>query len=324
MKIKIISVLLLLSITITLLPQPARAGAWGEDIYAAVLKQTLEEMYLKIKETVIANLKIQAIRVVQGRLQTLLGGATGGGMGTSGLVISDWRQFIYGSAQKYSTQITNDYFKSVGSGIPSALQQRVINPAKKSVLGDPTQIKPDLYKYVLEGKAENIFKPGATKNPWLAWNMAAMQQNNPAFYIGIGSGVQGESFRREEEVKKTEGTGSGMVGAKKDGKIVTPPAIIESIVAEIQNMPAKMLALARSLPEIVSSMVGQMINQMINQGIAQVTSKIDQQIINFRNQAGLPTNFLQQYIQSGGKTAPNNKYLPPSSLPSGWNRGGQD
>jgi hypothetical protein len=81
-----------------------------------------------------------------------------------------------------------------------------------------------------------------------------------------------------------------------------------------------MLTLARSIPEIVANMVTQMITQMVNQGLAQITNQIDKQIMQFRNNLGLPMGQIQNYIQGGVKTVPST----PSPLPSGWNRYGQD
>lgn len=275
---KIISIFLLATLLLPLLPQPAFAGYWGESLKAALLKQKLEVMYKEIKEAIVAALKMMAIRLVQQRLQSLLGQ---GGKGSPG-PIGDWRQFIYGSAQTYSQTQTRNYFQQVRSGTPQALQQRVIDPAQKAVMTDPTTIRPDLQKYVREGRADMIFQPGWAQNPTQAFIAAAQPQNSPAFYSSTGEGVQSESFRQKEEEKKTEGqAGLGMQGKKvgggtagSEGQTVTPGSIVAAMAAKVQGMPIDMVALSRSIPETVAAMVTQMLSQVLTQGLTQVTSQI--------------------------------------------------
>jgi hypothetical protein len=113
---KILVVILLLTFFTTTLPAPAHAEIWGESIYGAMyLKQTLEEMYNKIQQTIVANLRMMAIRVIQTKLMSIFGGAGGAG---GPKVIGDFRQFIYGAAMTYSMQATNDFFRGMQSGLP--------------------------------------------------------------------------------------------------------------------------------------------------------------------------------------------------------------
>src|SRR4030042_2498861 len=116
---KILLIFLLVSFLNMAFAPSARADTWGANMMSTIYQITVEKIQKQIYETILANLRIVAIRIVQGRLMTLLTGSPGGSsMGTSGLIISDWRQFIYGSAQKYSTQITNNFFQNISSGTP--------------------------------------------------------------------------------------------------------------------------------------------------------------------------------------------------------------
>jgi len=289
---KYIAAILLISLLCWAAPKPTRADTWGANMMAAIWKQTMEEMYLKIKEMIIATLKMQAIRIVQARMMSLLGSAGGGfGMGGGGLVISDWRQFIYGSAGQYSTQVTNDFFQNMRSSTPQPLTQRIIEPAEKAVQTDIFAIKPDLQNYVQEGRADKIFTPGYASNPWEAWRRAAMPQNDLAFMYFRGIALQSESFRQKEEEQKFKGTagqgyksvtassgkqvtvppGSDYKGAE---KIVTPGSTIKDLVSKVLGMPIDMVALSRSIPEIVAAMVTQMLTNMINQGLVNISSRL--------------------------------------------------
>lgn len=211
-------VFVLITATLSIItPAPARAGYWGEDLLAATYKQMLEEVYVQMKETIISNLKMVAIRTIQSRLSSLLGsaGASGGPA-----IISNWQNFIYGSASKYSTQITNDFFNSLKSGTPSALTQRVITPAEKAVasitsVDDFAKIRPDLQNFVNEGRAENIFKPGAAQDFSAAWIVAGLTQNDMADTYLRAKQLKEEKARQKEGEKTAEGVaGAGYESVK--------------------------------------------------------------------------------------------------------------
>ncbi len=198
-------------------PKPASAGYWGEDLLAAEYKEILEEIYLQIKETIIANLKTVAIQTIQSQLSSLLGSS---GPGGGSLVISNWQNFIYSSASRYSTQVTNDFFSSLKSGTPSALTQRIITPAEKAVasttnIDDFAKIRPDLQNYVSEGRAENIFNPGAAQDFSAAWIVAGLTQNDMADTYLRAKQLKEEKARQKEGEKTAEGVaGAGYESVK--------------------------------------------------------------------------------------------------------------
>jgi len=301
---KIITVVLLLSIAFTLVPRPTHAGAWGEDYGAAILKQMLEEMFLKIKEAIVASLKMAAIRIIQARLMSLLGGSSGSSsLGVSGMIISDWRQFIYGTANNYSMKITNNFFSGLQSGVPSAVRSNIITPAKNAVMINDIDKQPDIQNYVREGRTDKIFDPYYTKNPWRALEKTIEPQNSLAYTYLRGTALQQATFQLEAEKQKAEGQAGGGVKSKESGssskgpttatsstggkvtvppgssytgeqKITTPGSVIKDMIGEVQSMPVKMVSLARSIPEIVAGMVTSMLTQMIRQGISTATSKV--------------------------------------------------
>jgi hypothetical protein len=310
---KLIIVILIFSLMLTFFPRSARAGAWGEDYGAAILKQTLEEIYLKIKETIVASLKMAAIRVIQSRLSSLLGGNSGSSsLGISGFIISDWRQFIYGTANNYSMKITNNFFSNIQSGVPSPLTSRIITPAQRAVMSNNIMQPPNLQNYISEGRADRIFSSGFVSNPWRVWDIAGQPQNDVGDIYLRASTLREISYNEEAEKQKAEGIAGGGVKSKEAGssssrgpytattssggkvtvppgsnytgaqQITTPGSVIKDMIGEIQSMPVKMVSLARSIPEIVAGMVTQMITQMINQGIVMATSKINSTMSNIK------------------------------------------
>lgn len=303
-KIKRTTIILLIAITFSVSCVPsARADSWGTNMGAAIWKQTTEQMVKSIQDTLLANLKMAALRIVQARLMSLLGGSSGPQVpGVAGFIISDWKMFIYNSAMKYSVQVTNDFFNSVNAGATSAMRQYVTGPAQRAVNVDYWSMRPDLQNYVAGGNPTAIFNPGAASNPWMAWRMAAMPQNDLAFTYLRAASFQQAAYNQESQARIAEGqAGQGYKGkestsssnrgsytavSSQGGKVTVPPgsnytggqqittpgSTIASLTTQIQNMPVQMLTLARSIPELATAMVNQMITQVIQNGVTNMIS----------------------------------------------------
>ncbi|MFA5872044.1 MAG: hypothetical protein WC858_05010 [Parcubacteria group bacterium] len=340
---KIIAAILILAAFAAVIPKPARAEAWGTNMASALLKETLEETYAKIKESIVASLRITAIRIIQGRMQALLTGSPGQyGAGGGGMVISDWRNFIYGTAQGYASTVTNTFFMTVQSTATMAVNQAIVIPAMQAIDSVDKILTPDIQNYVAEGKTSDMFKPGASRNPWQAWRIAGQPQNDSGYYLiqgmsqkqaayestverQIAQGVAGQGFKGVDKSQSkspytvpagnghgaytvpgapsrtaTAGNGAQVTvppGSDYQGQAIsTPGSIVAMTVAQIQNMGVQMIAMARSIPDVVASMVTQMLTQMMEQGIAKVTQPIDQALSQAHNST---LGAMQQGIQSG-------------------------
>jgi hypothetical protein len=323
-KTKKISALLLLFVFLSsVFALPARADFWGASMGATTFQITTEKMLKSIEDTLVANLKIAAIRIINGRLSVLLTGSAGQYGGGGGAVISNWQDFIYGTAQRYALAATSDFFTQIRSGIPNTLASRVVGPAQKAVAEGVWNSPPDLQNYVAGGDATKIFS-GGTSNPWMAWRMAAMPQNDLAFTYLRAAGLQQAAYQQQSELQKAQaiaGQGYKSVDSSKtrqatasNGKQVTVPAgsdytgaqsittpgsTVKSISEEILKMPLSMLNYANTIPQVVTSMVNSMITQVIQSGVNTVTAPIDAQIVKARNQAGQSLGQMQSAVQSG-------------------------
>lgn len=321
-KIKKISFLLILFAFLNMAFAPfARADYWGANFDAANYQITVEQTLKKIEDTLVANLKIIATRLIQQKIQSLLSG--GDASGGQSLIISDWRQFIYGSAQQYSMQITNNFFQGVNAGATSAIRQYVTGPAQMAVNTDYWGMRPDLQNYCPGGDPTKAFSAG-TSNQWKCWQMSGAPQNDLAFTTLRGASFKQAAYDQEAEKKKAEGiAGQGYKGVEKSQNkgeqfISTPGSTVKSTAEAGLQAPMQILENASSVPEVITSIAMQMITQVIQQGLNQVGNKLG------IGSLGINAGQIQQLIQSGARTAPNSSALPASSLPSGWNRGGQD
>ncbi len=330
---KTIATTLLISLLILIFPHSTQAGAWGEALAAAVQEVTLQKILDSIEKTLVANLKIMAIRIIQGRLQVLLTGSCGSYcIGGSSGFITDWQDYIFGSAQRTAENTVNTFFNGMRSGVGSGMERVVNNAQKRFELEVLKEKKPDLVNYVPEGKVEFIFDPTKpVSNRMIAFRKSNEQQNDEGAITVMAGSIWEETYRKQEELRKTKaqsyqgfkGTekksssssyaagkyGPGGYGtenedyesASEEGLTSLPGSIMKDITAEIKLMGVKLIEFARSIPEIVANMVVQTLTNLINHGIRQVTDPIDNAIINVRNKVGTSINNAQSQIQQGAR-----------------------
>lgn len=312
----------------------ARADFWGATEAAAIWKQTTEQMTKSIYDTTVANLKIAAIRIIQAKLSALMGSMGGSMDGVAGMVISDWKMFIFNSASKYSTQMTDDFFRGLSSGAASGMQQRVINPAMMAVNMNYGAMRPNLQNYVTNGDASMIFQAGKAVNPWVAWNAAAQPQNDLAFtYLramsikqaaydqqvaaSTAEGVAGQGMKSKEITasngKKLTAPGDTQAttssGAKvsvpptsdyKGQSISTPGSMLANLTNEVNMIPLRMLSMAQTIPQVVTGMVNQMISQVIQNGANQIINPGSSGSSNMSQQM---SGQVQNMVQNGVRQA---------------------
>jgi len=327
---KIIPAVLIMTMLVLILPRPARAGWWGEPWASTNYQITVEKILKNIEDNLVANAKIIAIRVIQGRLNVLLTGSCGQYCigGTGAMFITDWQDFIFGSAQRQADMVVNNFFMGLRSGTTASMQ-RVVTNAQRALDAEVelTKRPPDLQNYVSEGKAALIFDP-STPNPWKAWTVAGQPQNDLAYRYLQGWSIKQEAFRQEEERRKAMGQAySGCTGTQAKStssrgpltapgkkltippgsdyippeKITLPGSIVKDLTAEAQGMGMKMIEFANSIPEIVSEMVVQTLTNLINYGIKQITDPIDRSIMQFHNQVGTQIWNAQNQVQQGAR-----------------------
>lgn len=299
LKTKIILIFLLVSFVSISFPKPTSAGWWGEPMMAVEYQITVEKMLKSIQDTIIANLKMAALRIIQTRLMSLLQ-STGVPMdGVAGAIISDWKMFIFSSATKYSTAVTNDFFRNLQAGSTSAMNQYIIGPARNAVNTDYYNMRPDLQNYCPGGDPTKAFNSG-TSNQWMCWHMSGAPQNDLATTVLRAESAKQAAYNQEAAAKQAEGqAGAGYAGkvtapGAKDrevmasnGKMLSAPASssyqgqnitttgsdIKALANDVViHMKTQMLSMAQSIPEIATAMVNQMIAQVIQQGASQLAN----------------------------------------------------
>ena len=176
---KILLIIFLFAFLNTAFAPIARAEAWGTNMASTIFQITREQMIKSIQETILANLKTAALRIIQARLMSLLGSSGSNTPGVAGMIISDWKMFIYNSASRYSEQVTTDFFRNVNAGATSAMRQYVTGPAERAANTDYWNMRPDLQYYCPGGDPTRAFSAG-TSNPWKCFRMSGAPQNDLA------------------------------------------------------------------------------------------------------------------------------------------------
>jgi len=331
---KITAAILLLAFLSLAIPQPTRAGAWGEPMRATIMEITWTRMLETIEKTMVANLRIMAIRVIQGRLQVLLTGSCGAyciGGGSSGF-ITDWQDYIFGSAQRTAENTVNTFFNGMRSGVGSGMERVVNNAQKRFELEVLETKKPDLQNHVDEGKVEFIFDPTkSVSNRMIAFRKSNEPQNDEGAIMFQAGGIYAEAYRRQEELRKTKAdSGQGFKSTEKksssssyaagkygpggtgtenedyesvseDGITTFPAIVLKDATSEIVNIWTKLLETAQTIPDIAANMAAQTLTNLVNYGIRQVTDPIDKAITDTRNKVGTSISNAQSQIQQGAR-----------------------
>jgi hypothetical protein len=285
-------------------PAPARADYWGASMASQLWKQTTEQMVKSIQDTLLANAKMMAVRVIQARVLSLLQTNSGSSAsGLSGIIISNWQSFIYNTAGTYSMQITNDFFRGLEAGSTSAIKQYVLTPAQNAANENIFSMMPDIQNYCPGGDPTKAFDSG-TSNQWKCWNASAQPQNDLASTYLRAMSLKQAAYEMKAESQKAEGLagqgyaskkteapsgssgssdttkwgkyGEGRYGSEGDEEesIGVAGSTLAYMANMGQSMAMRLIEQAKSIPEVAVNMVTSTLTQMVNQGINQAFSKI--------------------------------------------------
>jgi hypothetical protein len=302
---KIVSSALIFSALLAFLPRPAHAIIWGESEYQAMfLKEGLEEMYQKMQDTLIATLKMNAIRTVQSRMMSIVGG--GGIGGGQPQIVTNWQDTIYGSANQQATLVVRDYFSQTKSMAGGMGGQKIVAAGEKIYNTDPTSMTPTIDRYVKEGRVDRIFDKNYTPNPVQALNDLSKMRNYPDSYTMNAQGLYAINYGEKAGAESAKNIAyGGFKGSEKknnttgEESITMPGSMKRDIFSEIANMPTKMVTLARSIPEVVASLITQMLTQTINQGFSMMNQQINRAQSTIMSQTGGSVPQIQGLIQQG-------------------------
>lgn len=306
MKAKIIKIkasILAIAISFSVVfPFSASAGAWGEPIQAAILKQAMEEAYDAFVSSMVASLKITASKLIKDRLEALLLGKS-----NRPLYITNYEDFLFLQPQSKAQVLMDDYFKTITSNVSTSTRNSLVqvqSAVDAEIFGlTEKAVGPDIDDYV-DGGAENIFDQN--KGGGLTAFNAAFDNplNNPYGAYVYSSRVALNKIEQERRIAGTMAVaGQGYIG-KVDpttNLIQLPGITLKDMASAVENLPTQIVAFARSIPEVIGTVAASVLTQTIQAGIYKVTEPIDNQLRDIHNTVEGGYHEVQRDIYKGIK-----------------------
>ncbi|MFA5776923.1 MAG: hypothetical protein WC906_00535 [Parcubacteria group bacterium] len=108
-------------------------------------------------------------------------------------------------------------------------------------------------------------------------------------FNNISTSIYLSQISSQQEIAKTKSVAyQGFNATTSGGLVITPGSTIAAIQAQVEDLPNKVLAAAKSAPEIITSLVTRLATKTIQQGIGQAQQYVQKEINNNVN------NYSQQ------------------------------
>ncbi|GBE16620.1 hypothetical protein BMS3Abin15_00442 [bacterium BMS3Abin15] len=278
-KAKILTFSFILVIFGLLIAPCAQASYWGEPIMAANLKQMMEKIYDQIQGMILGALKQAAVETINNSVNSLI--TSGGASGS--LLISDPYDFIFGESRRTAVVSVDHFLNNLVRGRSSISNY---STGREGVRGN-------YYTYLAENAKRSII-PGSKppcdigdphkmfdEGNWRSFNRFLMPHCNPS---GVELMAQ-EFFYETEQANQRVAearyrAGGGFRDVESGGQVTTPGSIIKDIQSQTQDVGNKILASAKSVPEVITAVVTKIITKTIKQGIGNAQRNIQKEISN--------------------------------------------
>ncbi|NTW15496.1 MAG: hypothetical protein HGA38_03945 [Candidatus Moranbacteria bacterium] len=303
-KTRPVAVALLLVCVLSLSARPAYA--WGDAIPAAILKQTLEKIQAQIDGVLLATLKSTTISLLNTRVMSMVVGNST----KQSLIITDWRQYLYGESQQKTKLAYESTFK------PLTLQGRAsgFNAAGSSGSYESKLSKiADLHLSGGSGTVGSTARLSELSgDPITSIGSGDFRVLSEMFSTGsdpIGYSLRAERFVMEENAKNTQAAqvqamASGYKGVKDaNGNTILPGSTIGQIVSNVQDIGNKIIAEAQNPNELISGAIATLANRMITNviqnGLGSIQSKLLREVASVDAQIGSRIDLASQTLGRG-------------------------
>ena len=277
----------------------AKAGYWGEPLVAEFIHEAWSEALAAFKEAMISNLKMQATRLINDRIMALVTGRSAGS-----LVISDYGDFIYGSAQRQGQLFSNNLFASISSSASRAtndMMRNVETAVNSEVLGIERQIGSTIDNHV-SGGLDNLFDQTAGGGSDAVLEAVRNPYNNPyGTYVESSRMIQAK-MNEVAKTKEVEATSHGFASRTgSNGLIDMPGKILADLTSTAKSLPMMIVAAADSVPQIAATMASNIISGIIESEVGKVTKPIDSKLTKMNRDVRGGVRKLQSNVYNGVK-----------------------
>lgn len=301
-KIKII----ILFLSILFLPTSSHAG-WMPDFAGNAFGVTMDHMLQTIKDASVAALKQEAAQTINQTVSNVISQGTG----TGAMFITNWENFLINQPQRKTELYMNDFFSNLSRGRNPIDYSRNLNlfgsaNGNQKVAGASTMregvVKGDYtttnntlpkgwtwtnYDKTLEQGARNIttdasvplcpqsdFSGMFDSKTWADTNMFfSIDTCNQFGYNNEATSEFLSLTSQHEMINAVQGiAGQGYKSATLGDTVITPASTIAAIQAQTEDIGNKIIASAKSIPEVITALVTRMTVRTIQQGIGQAGS----------------------------------------------------
>ncbi len=298
-KKAVITALLVFSLAIAPLSAPPAHALWGEfpSIGFEGILDFLREM---ISGIIMGNLKKEAAK----QINIQMGGTIGGSSAVNAKFIVNWTDYLDTAPTKNTNKYMNDYISQMTAGRGSAAGYQAAEGfggnyvaqlgqmAKAGTTERPAMLRPT---YV-GNPSQNLFANGNLNN----FNLLFSGVNYaPVFELYVDQKYEDRLALEKKSASDQAIAYQGFKGTGENGYITSPGSLTKDAMANAQDVGNKILANAKSMPEVITAVVQQMISKSIENGIGNVKANVQREVGNTQNKVVQQINTQTQTAGPG-------------------------
>ena len=276
-KSQIICTALLVACLFFAYPQKSEAALWpGID---PEITRVLDTVYDMIQGMIMGALKQGGVKMINSQVDGMMSGQ---GMSGGAAFITDWKDYLIDQPKDDAKLYMNSYLSKMTSGAGSSVMGYVAEGFSQeggSYAHTLTQAVKDNLEF---GDAPIAFSyegdPAAMFDgkDFKMLELYTSGVNNPWSFEMEAEYAYDKKLAEEEAVTQARAVAyQGFTGTESggDGTVTFPGILTKEIAANVEDLPNKVIAAAKSIPEVITSIVSQMITKKIQQGFSGVQKK---------------------------------------------------
>lgn len=253
---------------VTVSPAVAIGDTWGTNVGSAMMQTVIEQVSMVLRKTILQTLKKEANKMVRSAVENAVMGISGESM-----VVADYADFIFGSAQNAAEDKLDDFFSVLQEGVSTA-ERDMLRNVEQMIGGQisPGQPQVTLREVVNSNNPiEDVFNQvkGGGVGALLSYQFGEYNNSTNA-YINAKKEIE-RVASQTALAQQTEVIAGAGFNTITNGNKVIPGKISQEIVAAAETMPIQMINNASSLEEVIASFVVSSTTSFLKQGIKTIS-----------------------------------------------------
>ena len=259
------------------------------------LSTALNSVEQKTKSIILARMQQEAIKQIQDTMANLVVGD-----GYNSYIITDYEDFIYGTAHRAGQQMMTDFFKRQKEGLTTG-ERKVLRQVEEKVKEDlfGEGLKQDLGQYVEDAQGNKASDPygdmfkGNSLDAWLQYETGSF--NKPDKMVAYSEKKILDYIAKVQDIQRTK----AIANQGFDPQNGMPGSVISQLIAQTEGAPVEMISNATTAEQVVSSLATSTLTSFMRTGYGSVAAPASNQIekINEKYEGG--TSVIQSLIYEG-------------------------